>query len=71
MVTSPLDVLKTRVQLAPSRVAPPVLAIGRELLRSEGFAGLYRGFLPRWSQASIFSGSVISLYEHLKRICKK
>ncbi|EOD12268.1 hypothetical protein EMIHUDRAFT_459688 [Emiliania huxleyi CCMP1516] len=70
-VTSPLDVLKTRVQLAPSRVAPPVLTIGRELLRSEGFAGLYRGFLPRWSQASIFSGSVISLYEHLKRICKK
>ena len=70
-VTSPLDVLKTRVQLSSGAVAPPVMSLAKELIASEGVTGLYRGFLPRWSQASIFSACVISLYEHLKIVCRK
>jgi solute carrier family 25 protein 44 len=70
-VTSPLDVVKTRVQLSAATVAPSILATTRALISTEGLSGLYRGFLPRWCQASIFSGSVIALYEHLKIICRK
>lgn len=58
-ITSPLDVLKTRTQLAPGKAAPPILEMGSQLIREEGFAGLYRGFLPRWVQASIFTSCVI------------
>ena len=70
-VTSPLDVLKTRVQLSTSTVAPPAVSLAKDLIATEGLSGLYRGFLPRWSQASIFSACVITLYEHLKRVCRK
>ena len=70
-VTSPLDVLKTRTQLSPGSHAPALTSMARSLIAEEGLQGLYRGFLPRWGQASIFTGSVISLYEHLKVICRK
>ena len=70
-ITSPLDVLKTRTQLAPGEKSPPLLPLARDLLRAEGLAGMYRGFLPRWCQASIFTGCVINIYEHLKRVCRK
>ena len=71
IVTSPLDVLKTRVQLHAGKDAPSILALTRALLASEGLSGLYRGLFPRWCQASIFSGCVVSLYEHLKEVCRK
>jgi hypothetical protein len=45
--------------------------LARGLLASEGISGLYRGFLPRWAQASLFSACVISLYEYLKDVCRK
>ena len=70
-VTSPLDVLKTRVQLSSATVAPSAVTLGKELLASEGLSGLYRGFLPRWGQASIFSSCVVILYEYLKQVCRK
>ena len=47
------------------------MPLATALVKSEGLSGLYRGFLPRWSQASIFTGCVINIYEHLKRICVK
>ena len=42
----------------------------RSLLATEGISGLYRGFLPRWCQASIFSACVITIFEHLKVVCR-
>ena len=70
-ITSPLDVLKTRVQLSTSKSSPALLPMATALIRAEGLSGLYRGFLPRWCQASLFSASVINIYEELKRICRK
>ena len=70
-VTSPLDVLKTRVQLSQGAVAPPLADVARQLLADEGLVGMYRGFIPRWGQAAIFTSSVISLYEYLKATCRK
>ena len=71
LAVTPFDVVKTRMQLAPGKTAPPLLAMGTLLVREEGLTGLYRGFLPRWAQASIFTACVINIYEHLKRICRK
>ena len=71
LALQPLDVLKTRVQLSSATVAPSAVTLGRELLASEGLSGLYRGFLPRWGQASIFSSCVVILYEYLKQVCRK
>jgi solute carrier family 25 protein 44 len=70
-VTSPLDVLKTRVQLSTTRTAPPVLEVAGLLLREEGVSGLYRGFLPRWAQAAIFTSAVVTIFEKLKVACRK
>jgi solute carrier family 25 protein 44 len=70
-VTSPLDVLKTRVQLSRQATAPPLLQMGQQLMREEGLSGLYRGFMPRWAQASIFTSCVINIFEHLKIVCRK
>ena len=58
LVTSPLDVLKTRVQLSTAATAPSLVETGRQLLAQEGIAGLYRGVFPRWVQASIFTGAL-------------
>ena len=71
VVCSPLDVVKTRVQLVRTGEAPPLLATASLLVRSEGVSGLYRGFMPRWGHASVWGSIVISLYEYLKVICKK
>lgn len=70
-ITSPLDVLKTRIQLSSGKTAPALLPLASELIRTEGLSGFYRGFLPRWSQASIFTSCVISIYEHLKHVCRR
>jgi len=69
--TSPLDMLKTRTQLATEGTAPPLAQTAARLYRDEGLRGFYRGFLPRWAHASIWGGAVIALYEQLKRVCVK
>ena len=70
-ITSPLDVLKTRIQLSKAETTPALVPLATSLLRAEGLSGLYRGFVPRWCQASIFTACVINIYEHLKKICRK
>jgi solute carrier family 25 protein 44 len=70
-LTSPLDVIKTRTQLATGAAPPPLLHTTAELLREHGVRGLYRGFLPRWAHASLWGGTVIALYEELKLVCTK
>jgi solute carrier family 25 protein 44 len=70
-VTSPLDMIKTRTQLATGAAPPPILHTASKLIRDEGVKGLYRGFLPRWAHASLWGGAVIALYEQLKLVCTK
>lgn len=70
-VTGPMDVVKTRIQLSAAEQAPSIVGTARALIAAEGIGGLYRGFLPRWGQASIFTSCVISLYEWLKVFCRK
>ena len=69
IVTAPLDLIKTRTQLADGTQPPPLLHTASQLFREEGLLGFYRGFVPRWAHASIWGGAVIALYEQLKVVC--
>lgn len=47
IVCLPADVLKSRLQTAPVDVYPNGIRDAyRELVRNEGYAGLFRGFVP-------------------------
>ena len=83
-VTTPLDVIKTRFQVASRKiqsqespsseaksVAPRPTASGEvsRLFQKEGFWGFYRGLFPRMAASSLWGTSMILAYEFLKRNC--
>jgi len=69
LATGPLDVVKTRVQLADASSSSGILSVARQLARAEGVRGFYRGTLPRWGHMSLWGTCVISVYETLLRRC--
>eukprot|EP00238_Polyblepharides_amylifera_P001793 CAMPEP_0196572728 /NCGR_PEP_ID=MMETSP1081-20130531/2717_1 /TAXON_ID=36882 /ORGANISM="Pyramimonas amylifera, Strain CCMP720" /LENGTH=345 /DNA_ID=CAMNT_0041890141 /DNA_START=45 /DNA_END=1082 /DNA_ORIENTATION=+ len=73
-LTNPLDVIKTRYQTAeigPDGVKPSLRGITEELLRSQGFRGLYRGVGPRMLNTALWATCMVSSYEFLKRVSMK
>ncbi len=75
-LTTPLDVVKTRLQVAGSTATPggagaaarPGWAgIVRALVREEGLPGLWRGLAPRILSVSLWGSVMVSSYEALKR----
>ena len=69
----PLDVVRVRVQTAEatSGRTAGVWEVFRELIRTEGLRGLYRGVAPRTASMVITGTTFIVGYEHLKRVCVK
>jgi len=69
LITTPLDVVKTRVQLgnsAPGATAPPpraLVATAMELVNSGGVRTLFAGWVPRVMRASPACGITIASYE--------
>ena len=74
ILTNPLDVIKTRLQVA-SRLqggpAPSFLSVGRQLIAEEGPKGLLRGVAPRVTSTMMWGTAMVTSYEFLKRICVK
>jgi solute carrier family 25 protein 44 len=64
--TSPLDLVKTRVQLSES--ATP-FAETMAQIRREGMSSLYKGSRARLTHMTIWGFVMISVYEELKRVC--
>lgn len=69
-LTTPLDVIKTRIQLAPANGRGPnthtVWGTFRNVLRTEGLPGLFSGVGPRATRAIPSCAIVVSTYEVLK-----
>ena len=56
LLTTPLDVVKTRLQTAPfepGKPKPTFRSVAAQLLRDEGAAGFMRGVVPRISSAMV------------------
>ncbi|CAI9773156.1 unnamed protein product [Fraxinus pennsylvanica] len=76
LVTTPLDTIKTRLQVLDGEgsgrgLAPTVLQTLRNLVKEGGVSACYRGLGPRWVSMSMSSTTMITTYEFLKRLSAK
>eukprot|EP01024_Parvocaulis_polyphysoides_P064559 TRINITY_DN7512_c0_g3_i2.p1 TRINITY_DN7512_c0_g3~~TRINITY_DN7512_c0_g3_i2.p1 ORF type:complete len:346 (-),score=46.48 TRINITY_DN7512_c0_g3_i2:187-1224(-) len=70
--TTPLDVVKTRLQVkerSPGSVTPTILGTIQELVSQSGPRGLFRGVIPRVANTMLWGTCMVSTYEFLKRLC--
>ncbi|KAL3159869.1 hypothetical protein ABBQ38_010269 [Trebouxia sp. C0009 RCD-2024] len=74
ILTNPLDVVKTRLQVATRQKGgpqPSFRAIAQQLLAEAGAKGLLRGVAPRITSTALWSTCMVTTYEFLKRTCLK
>eukprot|EP00271_Cylindrocystis_brebissonii_P003130 TRINITY_DN13887_c0_g1_i1.p1 TRINITY_DN13887_c0_g1~~TRINITY_DN13887_c0_g1_i1.p1 ORF type:complete len:347 (+),score=29.61 TRINITY_DN13887_c0_g1_i1:479-1519(+) len=74
IVTTPLDTVKTRIQVLQTEggaTSPSVSATVRDLLKEHGLKGFYRGLGPRWASMALWGTCMITCYEFLKRLSVK
>ncbi|ERN17887.1 solute carrier family 25 member 44 [Amborella trichopoda] len=69
--TTPLDTIKTRLQVMGHEKRETTKQIVKRLIVEDGWKGLYRGLGPRFVSMSAWGTSMILAYEYLKRICAK
>ncbi|GMH04372.1 hypothetical protein Nepgr_006211 [Nepenthes gracilis] len=68
-ITTPLDTIKTRLQVMGNEKRHGAVQVVKELVMDEGWKGLYRGLGPRFFSMSAWGTSMILAYEYLKRLC--
>ena len=67
LVTTPIDALKTRLQLLRTKGRfPPALATLRAVVAAEGVGALYAGAPPAVARAATYGALRVGLYEPLK-----
>ncbi|CAN4086983.1 unnamed protein product [Withania somnifera] len=75
LITTPLDTIKTRLQVLDGdencRRGPTVAQTVRNLVREGGWMACYRGLGPRWASMSMSATTMITTYELLKRLSTK
>jgi solute carrier family 25 S-adenosylmethionine transporter 26 len=70
-LTTPVDVIKTRMMLSANEERPKsAIVITRELLRHEGFSAIWKGAALRAIWTSIGSGLYLGTYEVGKRLLR-
>ncbi|KAH7852381.1 hypothetical protein Vadar_024202 [Vaccinium darrowii] len=70
-ITTPLDTIKTRLQVMGHEKRHTVRQVVKGLVVDDGWTGLYRGLGPRFFSMSAWGTSMILAYEYLKRVCVK
>ncbi|KAL8528493.1 hypothetical protein ACS0TY_006063 [Phlomoides rotata] len=70
-VTTPLDTIKTRLQVIGHDKRPSARQVVKSLIADDGWTGFYRGLGPRFFSMSAWGTSMILAYEYLKRVCAK
>lgn len=76
MITTPLDTIKTRMQVlgdggGGARGPRGVVETVRSLVREGGVGACYRGLGPRWASMSMSAATMVTTYEFLKRLSAK
>lgn len=75
LITTPLDTIKTRLQVLDGeetgRRGPTVGQTIRNLVKEGGWMACYRGLGPRWASMSMSATTMITTYEFLKRLSAK
>ncbi|KAJ7296382.1 hypothetical protein O6H91_Y127100 [Diphasiastrum complanatum] len=73
LVTTPLDTIKTRLQVMESDVnkQPTISNTLRTLINEGGWKACYKGLGPRWAGMSLSATTMITTYEFLKRMSAK
>ncbi|GAB2300094.1 hypothetical protein Dimus_034134 [Dionaea muscipula] len=69
LITTPLDTIKTRLQVMGNEKRHGAVQVVKSLIKDEGWQGLYRGLGPRFFSMSAWGTSMILAYEYLKRLC--
>lgn len=69
VITTPIDTIKTRLQVMDNHGVgrPSVIKTTKALLQEDGWRGFYRGFGPRFLNMSLWGTSMIVIYELIKR----
>ncbi|XP_010260523.1 PREDICTED: solute carrier family 25 member 44 [Nelumbo nucifera] len=70
-ITTPLDTIKTRLQVMGHERRETATKVVKRLIADDGWKGLYRGLGPRFFSMSAWGTSMILAYEYLKRLCLK
>ncbi|KAJ8514035.1 hypothetical protein OPV22_004469 [Ensete ventricosum] len=68
-VTTPLDTIKTRLQVMDNMQKQNVRQVIKRLIAEDGWKGFYRGLGPRFVSMSAWGTTMIVAYEYLKRLC--
>ncbi|URD97662.1 Solute carrier family 25 member [Musa troglodytarum] len=68
-VTTPLDTIKTRLQVMDNMQKQNVRQVIKRLIAEDGWKGFYRGLGPRFFSMSAWGTTMIVAYEYLKRLC--
>lgn len=72
LITTPLDTIKTRLQvMGHQENRPSARQVVKNLIAEDGWKGFYRGLGPRFFSMSAWGTSMILTYEYLKRLCAK
>lgn len=70
-ITTPLDTIKTRLQVMENKQRQTARQVVKNLIAEDGWKGLYRGLGPRFFSMSAWGTTMIVSYEYLKRLCTK
>lgn len=68
IVTHPLDVIKTRIQLFPTRYPASFISASRLIKIEGGFSALWNGLLPRIARKTLSSAITWVIYEELMQL---
>eukprot|EP01018_Ginkgo_biloba_P009376 Gb_30250 [translate_table: standard] len=73
VLTTPLDTVKTRLQVMDNygEGRPTIAKTVQQLLKEDGWKGFYRGFGPRFLNMSLWGTSMVVTYEIIKRLSVK
>ncbi|KAI3452195.1 hypothetical protein Pfo_008860 [Paulownia fortunei] len=66
-ITTPLDTVKTRLQVMGHAKRPTARQVVKNLIADDGWTGLYRGLGPRFFSMSAWGTSMILAYEYLSK----